>query len=200
MNVYARFALISLGMLGCSSQTTPSPAAPVDAGRDAPEVIDSSADVAPPLVDAAAKDASTACNALKNSILVAAESNVATDPPTPAGGAIADGTYRATAWTTYTGSGADAGATGLTVKGVLEFAGAAYQIVTVTTTGNQPAGEQRQGGTFTTDGAQITLKPTCPATAPTLPFVSYDSDGMKVTLYTSATGGGGVSGTTYTKQ
>src|SRR5690348_848616 len=111
-------------LVGCSSST---PAldtrAPVDAGSDAHVVADSGPDTSPPPpIDAGQIDASTACNALHNSIQVVSEMAAPMVAPSAAGGTTADGVYHATSWTTYTGPSGSMGATGATKQSTLELA------------------------------------------------------------------------------
>ena len=206
MNGRPRFELLfGLGMLiGCSSSTASSGPTGADAGSDAKVVADAeAADTSPLPVDAGHFDASTACNALKSSIQVVSQTAMPVVAPTAAGGATADGVYHATSWTMFTGPGGNTGPTGVTKVSTLELAGSVYQIVSVVTMANVPAGEQRQGGSFTTNNGDIMLVPSCPAAAAKLPFIGYDSDGTTtITLYTGSTGdaGVGVLATTYTKQ
>ncbi|HEY8088191.1 MAG TPA: hypothetical protein VIF09_10110, partial [Polyangiaceae bacterium] len=71
---------------------------------------------------------SASCNNVANTAASVQEQNVATAPPTPAGGPtpIADGTYYVTAWTAYTGAGGVSGPTASAAQFTSVIKGSTY--------------------------------------------------------------------------
>ena len=130
---------------------------------------------------------SGSCNSVPNGASIVQQQNVATAPPTPAGGPtpIADGTYYVTAWNIYTGAGGVSGPTGSATQFTSVIQGSTYQVVEFVT-GLNPSGLV-QNGTFTTSGSSITITGTCPAGLGANSFTAFDYDGTSFTLYTTTT-------------
>lgn len=136
------------------------------------------------------------CNVLQSTSAPVPEQAVASVSPTPAGGAIADGTYAIATVTSYGGSTGDAGPTGRTVQWTVVIAGQTYESLLVDS--STDAGVQSTGGGFVTWGSNMLIEPTCPAIGQT--YWGFDSDGTTVTLYSSDTSSAGVTAYTFTKQ
>jgi hypothetical protein len=137
------------------------------------------------------------CNDVKNAGTAVPEQAVASDSPTPAGGAIADGTYALTGLNWYTGPLGAVGPTGRSVQWTVVIAGQRFEEVILDSTTD--AGSVVLNGGFVAEGSKITIVESCPWVAPT-GFWAFDSNGTIVTLYSSETPLANVSAATFTKQ
>jgi hypothetical protein len=72
-------------------------------------------------------DGATVCNALPNTATPVTVTQVAQDPPAPQGGTVADGTYKMTSETIYTGAGGATGPMG-TQTVTIQITGATIQV------------------------------------------------------------------------
>lgn len=134
------------------------------------------------------------CNTLVNGGPDVPIMNVATDPPAPTGGAIADGTYVVTAVQAYTGAGGAAGPTGATYKAGGKISGGTYE--NIQSDSGQPK-DNATTGTFTLNGSAIDIEQSCPIPQ-TVAINKFSADSTSFTLFTS--GGSPVQSFTYTKQ
>ena len=103
-----------------------------------------------------ANDAAETCNTLVNSASSVSIEQVASDPPAPQGGTIANGTYTLTAAVIYTGPQGPTGASG-TTQTTLQVTGGTIQVVS----DGDPA---TRTVTFTTSGTSLDSVDTCPDT------------------------------------
>jgi hypothetical protein len=155
-------AFVCLAGCGGSDSTAPSPAVS-DSGTDPLPVPDAAAVPVPAkeadaggpdgALDAAPDAPAPACNALKNVGELVTIQALASDPPAPEGGALADGTYVATSAVLYTGSGGASGPTTQTTQLTIQIDGSHVETVI--------EGE-RSSATFATSGTRITSTTTCP--------------------------------------
>jgi hypothetical protein len=156
---------LALVATGCSGGASP-PAQPGDAApppasaRDGGEAGDAEGDattVPPPGADSAHGDsAASACNTLANTAHAITTQQVASDPPAPTGGAIADGTYVLTSATIYTGPGGPVGPGG-PAQTTLRITGATVEVANA---GDPPT----RSITLVTSGTAFTSTDTCPDT------------------------------------
>jgi hypothetical protein len=120
------------------------------------------------------------CGTVVNVASMIIVSAVATDPPVPSGGTIADGIYAMTVEQEYTGDGGASGpiATTSSISLTRQFAGGSYQLV-----GRHLGGiDQWSSGTYSTSGTTFTQTETCPASNED--SYQYSSDGVgTVTFY-----------------
>jgi hypothetical protein len=121
------------------------------------------------------------------------QKNVATDPPTPKGGTIPDGTYYCTAAAQYTGPDGGTGTTGNTVQSTSTISGGGKDYALVIGVGT---GASFTNGTLTISGPDVAFTQTCPTHAVS-PYDRFDSDGTTVVLYTSTPP---ITSLTYTRQ
>lgn len=136
------------------------------------------------------------CSSLGNTAPVVAEQNVASAPPTPAGGTIADGTYFLTAAKVFTGAGGATGPTGVTYQMDSKWAGGAFEYVEAITGGTGAGG--KYAGTYATSGTAITITFTCGSTGKS-GFTLFDATATSFTIYTPPSGGT-ANGWVFTKQ
>jgi hypothetical protein len=134
-------------VVSCTSSAPPANPPALDAAAEG-----STADAAA-LEDAMA-DAEAPCNTIANGAPVVDVVQIAADPPTPQGGAIADGTYWQTAASIYTGPSGPAGASGTSQLTAL-VQGPTVQLVS----DGQP---MRRTVMLTTADAGFTSTDTCP--------------------------------------
>jgi hypothetical protein len=156
-----RALLLSTVFLVPACSSAPDVSAPADAAAsdassptDAASRIDAS-DASPPAADAP-DDAPLTCNALVNSAPTITVEQVASDPPSPQGGTVADGTYAMTAAVIYTGAAGPSGPSG-TAQTTLQISGSTIQVANA----GQPA---TRTVTFTISGTGIDSVDTCPDT------------------------------------
>jgi hypothetical protein len=114
-------------------------------------------DAAP--ADAAAEtggEAASACNALADVAPVVTVTQVASDPPVPLGGTIADGMYAMTDVTIYTGPHGRAGSTG-NAQTTIQVTGSTIQVASSGTPSTRTVA-------LATSGTAFTSTDTCPDT------------------------------------
>jgi hypothetical protein len=122
-------------------------------GGDAGSVENDATSDAPSTADAA-RDASQACNALGNAAPPVTIQQVASAPPAPAGGTVADGTYFMTDVSIYTGSNGPSGPSG-TAQTTIQVSGSTIQVVS----SGQP---MTRTVMLATSGSTFTSTDTCP--------------------------------------
>jgi hypothetical protein len=105
----------------------------------------------------APSDGGGACNAIANVASMIALDYIASDPPTPHGGTIADGTYIMTAAGFYTGTGGVAGSSGVTSQVTIQISGSTIQVASKA---NPP--NDHITTTVMTNGVNLTRTDTCP--------------------------------------
>jgi hypothetical protein len=129
--------------------------------------------------ESGASDGAVVCNSLVNAAPVVEQVNVATAPPTPAGGPMPSGTYYLTAAKVYTGADGGAGPTGITDQYTAVITGTSFEdVANVVGEG----GSGTFGGTVTTSGSSIAITFTC-GNSGTSGFTAFDSDGTTFTVY-----------------
>jgi hypothetical protein len=134
-----------------ASAPTEDASSPLDATPGGEDAANGSAEAAA----GDAGDTGAPCNSIANTAPVISTTQVAQDPPTPAGGTIADGTYWATSIDIYTGPNGPTGVTGTSATTAL-IQGQTVQLVST----GQPT---RRTITLTTADAGFTSVDTCPA-------------------------------------
>lgn len=128
-------------------------------------------------------DGSTqACNALADDGPTVTPTAVASAGPSPAGGAITDGTYVLSTVTLYTGPGGSTIAPNGTFSGVIQISGSRMLQV-----GAINGAEQRYVSTFTTSGTSISTTDTCPT--PKSATLSFSATATGLRIYDSTIGG-----------
>jgi len=95
-----------------------------------------------------ASDSAAVCNTLANAAPVITTQQVATAPPTPKGGVVADGTYLLTDVTIYTGPGGPVGPGG-TARTTVQITGATVQVANAGEPATRTVLLQTSGATFT---------------------------------------------------
>jgi hypothetical protein len=154
---------LTLFLAGCGSSSSPATASGPDASSDASAAMEGSAPDTSTPEDGATVDATTSdsasdggppCNAIANTAPVVPITQIAAAPPTPQGGAIADGTYWETSLDIYTGTAGPAGMTGTSQTTAL-IQGTTVQLVS----DGQPT---RRTVVLTTADAGFTSVDTCP--------------------------------------
>jgi hypothetical protein len=104
----------------------------------------------------AAVDAGAICNTLANTAATVTTQQVASDPPAPEGGTVADGTYTLTQVDIYTGPNGPAGPSG-TAQTTLKISGSTVQVAS----SGQPTTRTVD---LATSGTSFTSTDTCPDT------------------------------------
>jgi hypothetical protein len=105
----------------------------------------------------AASDAAPVCNTLANVAQPVTITQVASDPPTPQGGVMADGTYPMTDATIYTGPQGPTGATSM-AQTTIRITGNTIQVVT-------NGSPETRTETLVENGTQFTATGSCPDTS-----------------------------------
>ncbi|MBX7194359.1 MAG: hypothetical protein K1X94_20050 [Sandaracinaceae bacterium] len=167
---------IALSVMACGCPSSPSGTdAGADGGTDA--FIERTPDAAE-----GTDGGPMACNSVTNVGTAITQTNVATAPVSGAGGVIAPGMYVLTEAVIYTGPTGMTGPTGLTFTDTVVLAADGSYDRAFSVVGPGADGTPMyQSGTFTTDGASLTVTQTCPAGRQ--PFTSYDSDGTTLRIY-----------------
>jgi hypothetical protein len=117
---------------------------------------------------------------------------VAADPPSPQGGAIAPGSYVLTDYSLYTGASGKSGPTGTSVSAVYELD--ATSTFKSWFSASNPA---TSGGSYANHGTTLTLFLTCPQSR--VDHLSYSASSTSIQVFNPA-GGGGTLVSTYTLQ
>jgi hypothetical protein len=108
-------------------------------------------------------DAGTsACNSLTNDGQPVLKEQVAKDPPSPAGGVIADGHYVLTGYTTYTGPGGATGTLTDTLRLAVTISGSGTKLLVVMSADGNA--DEHTAWTQATTGNALTHTQDCPAT------------------------------------
>lgn len=185
------------GSMGSEDATSPdasdeSAADPNDSASDSPRPADSYSEDATtidatddaPAADAAHLDVAVgdggACNALANTAPSVPETQVAGDPPTPAGGTFVPGLYYLTRWQVFTGNGGASGPTGNTRTHAINFHSTTYDEVLADNGGM----DQRSVRTWSFSGTFLDSMQLCP----TMEDLGDDYTATPTTLILQASG------------
>lgn len=156
-------ALPALAFAACTTESTPSSSSS-SGGTDASSASDTGAandggtqaDTGT-TTDSSTSDAATACNALANLGSVVAETAGGGAKPTPAGGALYDGTFVLTKHEVFSPSSPDSNVRRRTIK----ITGNTIEYVANDNNG----ADERTAGTLVVNGTDFDFSVTCPATA-----------------------------------
>lgn len=141
----------------------PPPDAPVDA---------------PPPPDAAP----TRCNQLAVAGAWVDDIQLPAAPPAMTGGALLDGTYQLTAWTTYTGVGGASGPGPFSLRQTVRFDHGTFTQVTAVLV---PAQEQRGASTYAATDRTLSLVSTCSTTPGGSAVMEYTASANELRLLTT---------------
>jgi hypothetical protein len=123
----------------------------------------------------------TPCNTLVDDGPKVPATEIAAAAPTPAGGAIADGTYQLTAVTAYSGPGGSTLGVALTASEVQTISG-----MTIQEDGILNGQESRYTTTFTTSGTTLSTSDTCPS--PSTASHGYTATATELRIYDAKMG------------
>jgi hypothetical protein len=178
---------------GGDDSTATTPDASTDATEEPAVKLDAGMDTA---TTDTGTDAMQGCNNLGNSAPNVMQQYAAGDPPVPAGGTIADGTYFVSGSNVYVGDAGLDGPTGATLKQTEKVSGNTFQLVSFE---GMVIGSVTQTGTYAVNAdASVAVTTTCPA-ADQRQF-GFDSDGGTLTIYTPPMGSTPAISLTLTKQ
>ena len=125
-------------------------------------------------------DAVSACNTLANDGQPIAKAQVATAPPAPAGGAVADGHYVLTGYTLYTGAGGATGALTNTLRLAATISNSGTTLLVIWSMDGKP--NEPTAWTQKTNGTALTHTQDCPSTGQVDP-ATYSASPSELTWY-----------------
>ncbi|MBL8620566.1 MAG: hypothetical protein JNK64_04655 [Myxococcales bacterium] len=166
------------GADAAATDGAPAPdAQPPDAQPPDAQPLDAPGD-APPPPDAAP----TRCNQLAVAGAWVDDIQLPAAPPAMTGGALIDGTYQLTAWTTYTGGGGGSGPGPFSLRQTVRFDHGTFTQVTAVLA---PAQEQRGAATYATADRTLSLVSTCSTTPGGSAVMEYTASVTELRLLTT---------------
>ena len=154
-------------LLACGGNTTSIPSGPGDTserrpGDEEPNTSTTPTDPPPPVVTPIPPAEPTGCHALVNDgPLLSGIEMVASNAPTPIGGAIPNGTFHLKKVVYYAGPGGSTGTIPVSLKSTVSIAGTALQQSVDGKNGNEKI-EARTIDSFVTSGTKVAVTQSCP--------------------------------------